>query len=170
MEIKHTFEGIAFTDDYGTVSFNNEREVMSALREGCHKRNIENKDDILDTMRYVYNDILSYVFFVEYFVGGAHPNHFIFTINYDKNNNSFITYMNNLNVLSDYSRRELIKDPRIVNTGMLLDGTRPIKDNFKNFVFTDKGYIFYFERYKIAPYSSGDTSLLVPYSILKGKD
>ena len=125
---------------------------------------------IINYNSYVYNDILSYVFFVEYFVGGAHPNYFIFTINYDKNNNSFITYMNNLNVLSDYSRRELIKDPRIVNTGMLLDGTRPIKDNFKNFVFTDKGYIFYFERYKIAPYSSGDTSLLVPYSILKGKD
>ena len=59
MEIKRTFEGITFTDDYGTVSFNNEREVMSALREGCHKRNIENKDDILDAMRYVYNDILT---------------------------------------------------------------------------------------------------------------
>lgn len=125
---------------------------------------------IINYNSYVYNDILSYVFFVEYFVGGAHPNHFIFTINYDKNNNSFITDIDNLSVLSDYSRKELIKDPRIVNTGMLLDGTRPIRDNFKNFVFTDKGYIFYFERYKIAPYSSGDISLLVPYSILKGTD
>ena len=45
---------------------------------------------IINYNSYVYNDILSYVFFVEYFVGGAHPNHFIFTINYDKNNNSFM--------------------------------------------------------------------------------
>lgn len=59
MEIKRTFEGITFTDDYGTVSFNNEREVMAALREGYCKRNIEKKDDTLDVMRYVYNDILT---------------------------------------------------------------------------------------------------------------
>ena len=119
---------------------------------------------------YIYNDILSYVFFIEYFIEGAHPNHFIFTINYNKSNNNFITEINDLNILSNYSRKELIKDPRIINTGMLLEGTKPIKDNFKNFVFTDKGYIVYFERYSIAPYSSGDISLLIPYNILKEKD
>ena len=59
MEIKHTFEGIAFTDGYGTVLFNNEKEVMSALRKGYCKRNIENEDDTLDAMRYLYNDILT---------------------------------------------------------------------------------------------------------------
>ena len=59
MEIKQTFEGITFTDDYGIISFNNEREVMSALRAGYYKRNVENKDDTLDVMRYINNDILT---------------------------------------------------------------------------------------------------------------
>lgn len=115
---------------------------------------------------YSYKNILSYVFFIEYYVAGAHPNHFVFTINYDTVNNCFIDRINNLDILSSYSREILIKDPRIVNTGMLLDGTKPTFNNFKNFVFTDRGYVIYFERYQIAPYSSGDISLLVPYSIL----
>lgn len=119
---------------------------------------------------YGYNDILSYVFFVEYFVGGAHPNHFIFTINYDYKNDCFIDYVDNLDVLSSYSRDVLIKDKRIVNSSMLFNGTKPIKENFKNFVFSRDGYIFYFERYQIAPYSSGDISLIVPYFILEKKE
>lgn len=123
----------------------------------------------IDYESYEYKDILSYVFFIEYFVGGAHPNHFIFTINYDINNNSFITYIDNIKVISDYSRKELIKDKRIVNTSMLYDGTKPNKNNFKNFVFTNNGSIIYFERYQIAPYSSGDISLNVPYYIVKEK-
>ena len=114
---------------------------------------------------YTYKNILSYVFFIEYFVGGAHPNHFIFTINYDTENNDFITSINNIKEISDYCRKELIKDKRIVNTSMLYDGTKPNKENFKNFVFTNNGYIFYFERYQVAPYSSGDISLIVPYNL-----
>ena len=120
---------------------------------------------------YTYNNIVSYVFFVEYFVGGAHPNHDIFTVNYDTKSNKFIDVnsVKNLNEISEYSRSKLIRDKRVVDTGMLLDGTKPNKENFKNFVFTDNGYLFYFKRYQIAPYSSGDISLLVPYSIEKGK-
>lgn len=120
---------------------------------------------------YYYENILSYVFFVEYFVGGAHPNHAIFTVNYDTQKNIFIDVnsIQNIDAISVYARNNLIRDNRIVDTGMLLEGTKPTKDNFKNFVFTEDGYIFYFERYQVAPYSSGDISLIVPYDIEKGK-
>ena len=120
---------------------------------------------------YSYKNILSYVFFVEYFVGGAHPNHAIFTVNYDTQKNIFIDVnsIQNIDAISVYARNNLIRDNRIVDTGMLLEGTKPTKENFKNFVFTEDGYIFYFERYQVAPYSSGDISLLIPYDIEKGK-
>ena len=149
------------------------------------KNNLPNKDMqvdmkytlIIDFKDFYYNDYVSFVFYIEYFTGGAHPNHEIVTINYDKRTNSFIKIENLLeknkdilDIFSKISRINLINNPKITVTSMMYERTKPIKDNFKNFVFTDKGYIFYFERYKIAPYSSGDISLLVPYSILKGKD
>ena len=116
---------------------------------------------------YNYNNIISYVFFIEYFTGGAHPNHDIFTVNYDLMNDKFIDSVYNLDKISKYARSNLIKDKRIVNTGMLFEGTKPTNDNFKNFVFTENGYLFYFKRYQIAPYSSGDISLVIPYKIEK---
>lgn len=116
---------------------------------------------------YNYNNIISYVFFIEYFTGGAHPNHDIFTVNYDLMNDKFIDSVYNLDNISKYARSNLIKDKRIVNTDMLFEGTKPTNDNFKNFVFTENGYLFYFKRYQIAPYSSGDISLVIPYKIEK---
>ena len=82
-------------------------------------------------------------------------------------NDKFIDSVYNLDKISKYARSNLIKDKRIVNTGMLFEGTKPTNDNFKNFVFTENGYLFYFKRYQIAPYSSGDISLVIPYKIEK---
>ena len=118
-----------------------------------------------------YEDYLSYAFFIETYTGGAHPTHDILTFVFDTRNDKFITANDifndeNLKKISKYSREKLLKDSRIVDTSMLLEGTKPNIDNFKNFVFSNN-LIIIFNEYQIAPYSSGIISLDIPYSIIK---
>lgn len=123
---------------------------------------------------YYYNGNLSYVFYIFTDFGGAHPANEIYTVVYNKDANklvnieSLITYNRNiLNVFSKISREQLIKNERIVNTNMMMDGTRPLKDNFSNFVFASEGLIIFFETYQVAPYSSGEFQVLIDYEKLK---
>ena len=120
---------------------------------------------------YVYKQYISYAFYIEYYTGGAHPNHEIWTIIYDTNSNQVITIddlikkdKNILKILSNISRNELIKNKNIVDINMLMTGTKPINENFSRFVFSDKGLIIFFERYQVAPYSSGNFNVIVPYN------
>ena len=138
-------------------------------------------DDITRTDYYLsgkyivenYKNYISYAIFTESFIGGAHPIHELFTINYDIENNEIITistlikYNNKiLDILSKetyniLSGNKLFK--RDVILEMLKEGTKPIENNFKNFLFTKDGLVIYFERYQIAPYYYGDYHVTIPY-------
>ena len=146
------------------------------------KNNLPNKDIqvdmkytlIIDFKDFYYNDYVSFVFYIEYFTGGAHPNHEIVTINYDKRTNSFIKIENLLeknkdilDIFSKISRINLINNPKITVTSMMYEGTKPIKDNFKNFVFAKDGILLLFNYYQVAPYSQGEFQIIVPYSYIK---
>ena len=123
---------------------------------------------------YFYQDIISYVFTIFVNTGGAHPNTIIDTISYDKKENKMITISelvkNNPNLLaflSNKSREELLKNKDLQNQSikeMLLEGTSPTNDNFKNFAFTSNGFTIYFNRYQVAPYSYGSFYIAIPYS------
>lgn len=134
-------------------------------------------DLIITYDKYVYNNYISYVFFIEYFTGGAHPNHEIWTITYDIKNDSIITIddlikdnSEFLKKVSDYTRSELLHNPGITDIQMLIDGTRPDKDNFSNFAFTNDGYLVFFPHYQVAPYSSGSFVVKIPYSEIFNKN
>ena len=123
---------------------------------------------------YEYQNYISYVFYMEYYVGGAHPNHKIWTINYDKVNNKIINiddleekYPNILNILSKISREKLLHTKNIVDTNMMLEGSKPIKENFANFAFSKDGLILFFNYYQVAPYSSGEFKIVIPYDEIK---
>lgn len=120
---------------------------------------------------YSYENYLSYVFYIEEYTGGAHPNHDIWTVTYDIKEKRFVelddlitTNSNFLDIVSSVSRGELILNPGIVDTQMLMDGTMPNKDNFSHFAFSENGLLFFFSEYQVAPYSSGSFVVLVPYS------
>ena len=100
---------------------------------------------------YEYNNYLSYVFYIESYIGGAHPNHKIWTIIYDKDSDSIINI-------------DTLFNKYIVDTNMMLEGTKPIKENFSNFVFTEDGILILFEYYQIAPYASGEFKVIIPYN------
>ena len=125
---------------------------------------------------YSYQNIVSYVFTIFINTGGAHPNTIIDTISYDKKENKVITISelvkdnpDLLSFLSNKSREELLKNKDLQNQSikeMLLEGTAPTNDNFKNFAFTPNGFTVYFNRYQVAPYSYGSFYIIIPYSEL----
>lgn len=129
--------------------------------------------DILYT-KYEYNDYISYIFRISTYTGGAHPNNIVMTISYNKKTNTLISINglineNNklLNILSNNSRKnlknnDLFKDEDILK--MMLDGTKPEVENFKNFAFSKLGLVVFFPQYQIAPYSYGEFNVVIPYS------
>lgn len=127
---------------------------------------------------YTYKDYISYVFYVEEYTGGAHPNTTIFTLTFDKKRQEFITVdtliernSDILDLLSKYSREEFEVSKTFTENKdlylMLQEGTKPTKDNFKRFAFSENGLILFFEQYQIAPYSEGMFQITIPYSKLK---
>ncbi len=46
---------------------------------------------------------------------------------------------------------------------MILTGTEPIPENYDLFTISDKGLTIYFQKYQVAPGSSGSQAVLIPY-------
>lgn len=129
--------------------------------------------------KYFSGDYLSYVFFTSQYTGGAHPSNTIYTITYDKKENKLLTIsdlvnknVNLLVILSKESRELLKKYPSFKTPyfieDMLLEGTSPKTENFRNFAFSKEGLILFFEQYQVAPYSEGSFRVVIPYNKLKG--
>lgn len=125
---------------------------------------------------YSYQNFLSFHFYVSTYTGGAHPNTYSFSINYDIDKKKTIT-INDLNnndnfykILSSYTYDELLKSGKFTNTkfeiNLLKDGTSPRKENFKTFAITSEGLIIFFDRYQVAPYAYGEFQVVVPYRVL----
>lgn len=119
---------------------------------------------------YSYQNYLSYVFYIETYTGGAHPDHDIWTITYDKEKEKIVTVEDMiatnpkfLEIVSKFTQDELLKNPKVVDTNMLMEGTKPIESNFSRFVFSSDGLLFFFPHYQVAPYSSGSFMVNVPY-------
>ena len=122
--------------------------------------------------QFIYNNYVSYVFFKEEYLGGAHPNTYIWTVVFDLDTENIVTLENLttkdvtfLNYVSESIRGDLLFQPYITNTSLLYAGTRPLKSNFQYFVLVDEGILFYFPPYQVAPYSSGVIEAFVSYSV-----
>ena len=123
-----------------------------------------------------YEEYISYVFEIFTDLGGAHPSTLIWTISYDTKNNEVvdIKYLiaNNkdiLNIMSKYAVNALKENDKIKENyqkEMFSNGTSPTESNFSRFAFTKAGLKIYFEQYQIAPYSSGQFEVVIPYDEL----
>lgn len=105
----------------------------------------------------------TFVFLISIDFGGAHPNHFYKTLTFDKTENIvslsdvFNKKVGNQDVLSRVSElvRQKISEKLGENTNqqMLVEGTKPELENFKNFYIEGENIIFLFEPYAVAPYA-----------------
>lgn len=125
---------------------------------------------------YSYESYLSYIFTIFKDTGGAHPYSFYDSISYDTGTNEIVTIdtlieknPNFLEIVSKNIREKLSKNEKIVSYDMMIQGTVPKKENFSNFAITDKGYLFFFSPYQVAPYSSGKFQVLLPYTLFKNE-
>lgn len=123
---------------------------------------------------YEYDNYISYIFRIEDYTGGAHPNHRIYTVVYDIKNNEIITIddlinknQNILNIFSENSREILKNNNRITSSTMLYEGTKPKTENFHNFVFSKDGIILFFQHYQVAPYSQGEFNVVINYKKIR---
>lgn len=120
--------------------------------------------------KYIADSFISYVFFIETYTGGAHPNINIESIVYNEETSELISITKlineNPNFLKSVSRNvrgNLLINPKLVNTLMMMEGTSEKEENYKTFAITKSGYIFFFPPYQIAPYSSGSFNVNVPF-------
>ena len=104
----------------------------------------------------------SYLFLVTTYTGGAHPNTTFWTLNLNRETNTLLTIDSLveknprfLNKVSLLIRKKLLLNSKIVNTTMMMEKTKPIKENFTKVIITNSGFYFFFPPYQIAPYSSG---------------
>ena len=108
--------------------------------------------------------------FFEY-SGGEHPNTTTESFNYDLNRNAsvrladlFTPNSNYLNVISEYSVRELKK---LDTVSSVENGAGPKIENFHSWNITPAGLKITFDPYQVGPYVAGAHVVVVPYSVLK---
>lgn len=119
------------------------------------------------------NPIISIRFSSQGYVAGmAHPYHHHFVVNYDLNNNEQLTLddifspdADYLPVLSNYTSSVL--DRRLKDKHLIIEGTAPTPDNFKNWNLKPNGILITFDENQVAPYIQGAQTVLVPFTLLK---
>lgn len=134
---------------------------------------------------YNSNNYISYVINSVSYTGDLSSNTNTYCINYDKKKDKIIfltdvieLYSKNkneevfLNILSEYVYNRLKNDEKIKgfsyqNLEILKENTKPIKENFSNFVIEDKYIHIFFEKGIVAPNALGSFELKVPLSIFK---
>ena len=116
---------------------------------------------------YETEEYLSFAFYIENYTGGAHSNLEIWTVVWDKTNRLIVTNESFtkefLEKVSEETRGDLLMNPKITSPTWLFEGTKPTQENFKSFVYTEEGILFFFSPYQVAPYSSGLFETLIFY-------
>lgn len=109
------------------------------------------------------------------YTGGAHPNHYSSTLNFDlksgqevKLEDLFKSGSNYLKAISDYSIKDLKKRASdMTDDEWLAEGAGPKADNFSSWNLTKKGVLITFDPYQVAAYAAGPQEVLIPYSVIK---
>lgn len=106
-----------------------------------------------------------------YMTGMAHPFHRHRVLNYDLDTGEKLEFSslfkpnsNYLDVISDYSRQMLLK--KFKDTQMVLEGTAPKEENYRNWNLNPSGLLITFDEYQVAPYVYGTQTVQIPYSVL----
>jgi hypothetical protein len=147
-------------------------EDLSYLPEG-----VSNFMEIDYNVELANDDFLSIQFQNTAFTGGAHPNHYFSSLNYDLKSGREIKLAelfkpdaDYLKFLSEYAIAELKKprkDYEPVDDEWLRTGAGPDDENYSTWNLTRKGLMITFDHYAVAPYAAGEQTVIVPFAKLK---
>lgn len=162
------------------------RNIANEAPWGLNKSKIE--DEFIGTsslggsfeITYFNNSYLSVRFsFFSYSYGAAHPSHFTKSANFFLNPVDTISlshfFEGGINHLEEISKavRSVLANERddkyeMVNDEWLINGTKPLDENFRIFNILENGLLFTFDEYHIAPYAAGRQEVLVPFVKFSG--
>ena len=120
---------------------------------------------------YQANKALSLVFdFSIYNRGGAHPRNFMASLNFIEGQEVtleqlFISGKDYLTPLSSFCREKLALQ-KFSDEKWVLEGSKPEKQNFKIWYFTNNGLAIVFDTYQVAAYVYGPQTIEIPKSDL----
>lgn len=116
---------------------------------------------------------LSFVFRIEENMQNIHPENYIYTVNYDKQQDKIVDideltkrYPNIVIDIAKYSYKELLNNEKIKEYGtysMLELGTKATKSNYNKFILDNNKIIIYFEQSQVAPYVLGEFIVEIPF-------
>lgn len=128
----------------------------------------------LNYSTYEYDKYCSFLIFYSFDLGGAHPDRNFVTLNYNKEEKSFVTIdtliakdNDILDKLSKYCYNVLKeKIDQKESDDSLKEGTSTYKKNFEKFVLSQDGIIIFFPNYSLTSYYLGEFEVVVPYNEL----
>ena len=116
------------------------------------------------------NGLLSILFDVSTYTGGAHPNTFHRVLNFDLNTGQPLTYadvfkpgVDAVNTIAAIATDELTRTNRL----MFPDGAEPRPENYQVWNFDLNGLLITFDAYQVMPYAYGPQTVAIPYFELK---
>lgn len=106
------------------------------------------------------------------YAGTAHPAHLLKVVNYDLNTGKDYSLNdlfsgNYLEVISNYSSKELKKQLQDSDEKWLSEGSAAKPENYSNWNIKSNGILITFAAYQVAAYAVGQPEVLIPYSELK---
>ncbi len=121
----------------------------------------------------VSEKIVSILFSVYSFTGGAHGNGYFTAVNYNIKENKEIVLAdmfpgqsNYLKKVSDYCltdlTRQMTERMGSPESGWLQDGAGPNPENYQAFLIKPESITFYFAPYQVAAYAAGDFKVAMP--------
>jgi hypothetical protein len=116
------------------------------------------------------NGLLSILFDVSTYTGGAHPNTVHIPLNFDLNTGQALTYadvfkpgVDAVATLAAIATDELTRTSRL----MFPDGAEPRPENYQVWNFDFNGLLITFDQYQVMPYAAGPQTVAIPYFELK---
>ena len=189
-KINIVYPQIAGLDDYNAEA----KAIVDSEINNFKKNSLENDKAVKDTDPTGYaefprtydldigydkgilnNNIVSTVFNIYSFEGGAHGSNTSVAINYNINTKTkvkladlFPNDKNYLQKISDYCIPNLIKQMtasgaiEMSDDSWIKEGAGPKVENYVVFLINEKNIIFYFQRYQVAAGAAGDFRVIYP--------
>jgi hypothetical protein len=116
------------------------------------------------------NGLLSILFDVSTYTGGAHGNTVHVPLNFDLNTGQALTFadvfkpgVDVINTLAVIASDELTRTNRL----MFPEGAEPRPENYQVWNFDFNGLLITFDQYQVMPYAAGPQTVAIPYYELK---
>lgn len=151
------------------------RQIVSEMTDQDRKFLPEGVNYTLDmgyTVEYAGPKFISVSLGKSTYTGGAHPNHWTSTVNFDvtgmkvlqlsdlfKSNSDWLQKISDLAIADLKAERNELTDDEWIERG-----AGPAEDNFKSWAITKEGLKLFFDPYQVGPYAAGGFEAVIPYN------